>query len=123
MKKFTCDICGQENDKLRCRNTDAHDRINKLTDIFGGIIHSAVHSTDDFIEQTSGNAKKTDNLYAKVACYENMCLGYYIKFLRTNEDGWTSSIDYEEYMRMLLSSKRDLFDNLSYDYLVEKYGI
>ena len=34
-----CNICGQENEKLRCRNTDAHDRINQLTDKYGEIVY------------------------------------------------------------------------------------
>lgn len=120
MKKFTCSICGQENDKLRCRNTDAHDRINQLTDKYGEIVYSAVHNTEDFIKTMKESAEDTNNELSRLVYYERMCMGYYIDFLRCD---WTVEISFETYISMILKSCSDLFDDKSYCVLVSIYGL
>ena len=115
-----CNICGQENEKLRCRNTDAHDRINQLTDKYGEIVYSAVHNTEDFIKTMRENAEDSTNELARLANYERMCMGYYIDFLRCD---WTVEISFETYISMILKSCSDLFDDKSYCVLVSIYGL
>lgn len=116
-----CEVCGYEFEGNRkCpMSKKAHKKIEKLTKLYGDIVHQALTDDNELKYKAYSVLSSSEDEDELDKAYTSLVMAYYIRFQW--QFNWESSLTFETYWGMLIHSCPDKFES-RLDFYKSKYG-